>query len=781
MSARRAALALWALGLAVALWQLAHTRFVADLSSFLPAVPTAEQRLLVDQLREGALSRVMLAGIGGADAPTRARLSRALADSLRADPRFAAVANGTLQGFERERDFALAHRYALSPRVDAARFGVAGLRSAIAATIDLLASPLGILVKPYVARDPTGETLAVLGALRPAAAPHTVDGVWAAPDGQRALLVARTRAPGSDTDAQAEAVDAVRAAFARAQAAAGPAARAARLALTGPGVFSVASREMIRHDVVRLSLASALVVAALLLAVYRSPRALVLGLVPVASGALAGVAAVSLGFGTVHGITLGFGTALIGEAVDYSIYLFVQAGRGARAGDAAWVEGFWPTIRLGVATSIAGFSALVFSGLPGLAQLGVFSVTGLAVAAAVTRFVLPVLLPAGFRIREIGPAAARLAALARAAPRARALVPLASVAALAVLLAHGGQVWDPRLSSLNPIPAREQALDAALRADLGAADARYLVAVRAPDAETVLRGAERVGARLDPLVAAGALGGYESPARIVPSRTTQRARLAAIPDADVLRARLREALAGLPLRAERLAPFVAEAEAARAAPSVTPADVAGTALGAALDGLLFRDAAGRWTAVLGLRPGAHGIDAPAVGAAVAAAGVPGAAFVDLKAEVDRLYAGYLHRALAMSAVGLAAIVALLFAALRDARRVARVLLPLAAAVLVVAAAHALAGTRLTILHLVGLLLVAAIGSNYALFFDRIAGAGAGREATLASLALANATTVASFGILAASSIPVLHAIGATVAAGAFLALAFSAMLAPCAR
>jgi predicted exporter len=30
--------------------------------------------------------------------------------------------------------------------------------------------------------------------------------------------------------------------------------------------------------------------------------------------------------GTVFGITVGFGSALIGEAVDYAIYYFVQAG-----------------------------------------------------------------------------------------------------------------------------------------------------------------------------------------------------------------------------------------------------------------------------------------------------------------------------------------------------------------------------------------------------------------------------------------------------------------------
>jgi predicted exporter len=87
------------------------------------------------------------------------------------------------------------------------------------------------------------------------------------------------------------------------------------------------------------------------------------------------------------------------------------------------------------------------------------------------------------------------------------------------------------------------------------------------------------------------------------------------------------------------------------------------------------------------------------------------------------------------------------------------------------------GTRLSLLHLIGLLLVVAIGSNYALFFDRMAhirDASAAR--TLASLALANVSTVASFGILSLSSIPVLNSIGATAALGALCALVFAAML-----
>ena len=46
--------------------------------------------------------------------------------------------------------------------------------------------------------------------------------------------------------------------------------------------------------------------------------------------------------------------------------------------------------------------------------------------------------------------------------------------------------------------------------------------------------------------------------------------------------------------------------------------------------------------------------------------------------------------------------------------------------------------------------------------------------TLASLLLANLTTVASFGLLASSRIPVLQAVGIVVAPGALLCLVFSA-------
>ena len=112
--------------------------------------------------------------------------------------------------------------------------------------------------------------------------------------------------------------------------------------------------------------------------------------------------------------------------------------------------------------------------------------------------------------------------------------------------------------------------------------------------------------------------------------------------------------------------------------------------------------------------------------------------------------------------------------LRSAAAAGLVLLPLAASVVLVLAGLSLAGVALGVLHLIGLLLVAAIGSNYALFFDYLRGRGDADPDTLASLMLANLTTVVSFALLATAKVPALAAVGWTVAPGALLSLLLAA-------
>ena len=105
---------LWVVLVCVAAAIVAHARFTADLSAFLPETPTATQRLLVSQLREGIASRLIIVAIEGGESATRARVSGGMAERLRKDPRFASVSNGDDSGQERDRAFLFDHRYVLS-------------------------------------------------------------------------------------------------------------------------------------------------------------------------------------------------------------------------------------------------------------------------------------------------------------------------------------------------------------------------------------------------------------------------------------------------------------------------------------------------------------------------------------------------------------------------------------------------------------------------------------------------------------------------------------------
>jgi predicted exporter len=602
------------------------------------------------------------------------------------------------------------------------------------------------------------------------------DGVWFAQDSSRALLVVQTRATGYDIDAQERALALIQGAFAKARDAS--AGTGQQLVFSGPGVFAVNSRARIKADALRFSAIATALVAALLLALYRSPRVLLLGLLPVASGALAGVAAVSLGFGAVHGITLGFGVTLIGEAVDYAIYLFTQITPGTPPADS--LSHIWPTLRLGLLTSVCGFGAMLLSGFPGLAQLGLFSIAGLVMAVLVTRCVLPALLPPGFTVRAAAGLAPKVTALADAARLLRYPLILVTVAALFFLGAQRAPLWSDELASLSPIAAKERVLDEQLRRDIGAPDVRHLVVVAAADEDTALAGSEKIAARLHESVEQGRLAGFESAAVYLPSAATQRARQAAIPEAAVLRENVHEAQRGLPFRAGLFEPFLRDAEAARTQPPLRHASLQGTALALKVDTLLVKRegasvAGAAWTAMLPLR----GVtDAAALERDLAGlADTPGM-LIDLKRESDTLYETYRREVITYSLLGAVAIVLLLLASLRSARRVFVVLAPLGAAVIVTFCILVFSGNPLSIFHLVGLLLVIAIGSNYALFFERPAANRGERERTLVSLLFANITTLIGFGLLAFSKVPLLHALGSTVGIGAFLSLAFSGILIP---
>ncbi len=477
--------------------------------------------------------------------------------------------------------------------------------------------------------------------------------------------------------------------------------------------------------------------------------------------------AVALLFDGVHGITVAFGFTLIGVVQDYPIHLFShqRPGLSPRANARA----LWPTLATGVASTCIAYVTFLFSGVDGLKQLAVFTIAGLATAALTTRFLLPGLIDPAPRDFADSRFLARLWAGVARLPRPRwSLAALALVAALAAVFAPG-PFWQNDLAKLTPVPADALALDAQLRTALGAPDVRYVIAVRGDDAEGVLQASEKLRPELDRLVAAKAIAGYDLAARYLPSAAVQLARQRALPEPAALRAELDAAVAASPFRSDAFDEFIADIETAKRAPPLTPKDLAGTPLASSVDGLLLRGD-GHATALVSL----SGLSDPA--AVAAAARTQGAQLLDLKEASETLVVAYRGRVLAALAAAAVLLIATVWIALRAPRRVLRVLLPMALTTLLILAVLRVCGVELTLFHLVSLILAAGLGLDYALFFDHAGDDYADQLRTLHALIVCSLMTLLVFALLALSSIPVLRAIGSTVALGVVFNFALALLI-----
>lgn len=751
---------------------ISRSSFRTDISAFLPSAPRPDQQLLVEQLRNGVFSRLLLLAIQGGSPSELAATSKDLARRLRQeDSRFLLVRNGDSRGMGMDRDLLWHHRYLLSDRVTPEEFTPSGLRRALQRDMALLASPVGPFLQTLLASDPTGEMIHLTSTMRGegGGGPSLRHGVWLSKDGKRALLIVQTRAPGFDFDAQKINLARIQDAYVRSWPPAGT--HRHQLLESGPAVFAVHIRDRIQENVWRLSFLSIVLVGGLLLSVYRSPRLLGLALLPVLSGAVVGIAAVSLSFGSVDGVTVGFGTTLLGEGVDYAIYLFSQTRPGQPPAET--LPRIWPTLRLGVLTSVCGFSALLLSDFSGLSQLGLFSIVGLFVAVGVTRWVLPLLMPQNFSARHNPRLFREFQGVVSKFPKLRVPLMMSMVLAAFLLITHRDPWWNDHLNSLSPISVGDKRLDRQLRNELGAPSVNDLLAITADDLQHVLVSSEQVGVKLGALRDRGVLAGYESPSQLLPSRATQMARQASFPLPEQLRKNLERAMIGLPFRPHLFEPFLNQAKLGRSAPLLDRGSFRNTTLGLKLDSLLFQ-ADGRWTALLPLREVAN---PSRLKSEVAGWRIPGLVQLNIKQQSNEMFRRYFHTALRLSLVGLSAIVLLLAGMLRSPVRVLRVLAPLVGSVMFTLVILLETGGPLSMFHLIGLLLVVAVGSNYALFFERRTEDPEERERTIFSLAIANLCTTIGFGTLSFSSIPVLHDIGITVATGAFMSLVLAAILA----
>jgi predicted exporter len=767
MSVRTRTAALLALMLAAAIAYLALTmRVDRDFVAFLPQGGDAGQQFLARQLRDSPAARLVLVRVSGDSPQVLAATSEALRTELAADPHFAYASNGSLAAGLADLPTLRSARYVLSPDA-ASHMSVDGLRDALRRRYEALGSSMAMLEKRWLADDPTGETLALLTLLQPASAPRREEGVWFDAAGRGAMLIAQTRAPASQAQAQQAAMQALADAFARVR-------TSPRLDLeySSPGFLAARSETSIARDAERVSWMASLGIVAILCFVYRSLPIVLLCALPALAGLLAGLCAVTAGFGGVHAITLAFGATLIGEAVDYPSYVLTRYTAAQSIGDVH--RDIRRPFVLAILTTACGALAFLASGVDGLVQLGVLTSCGIVVSGLVAWWIVPRLVPAQWRFRA--PGAGSDGAWPRLRGGARLLLLGAITLALAAV-ATGKPAWNDDPARMSPLPPAAIALDQALRTAAGAPDVSRFALLRAPDVEAALQRTERLLPTLDTAVADGLLAGYDSVTRYLPSIATQRARIAALPDEATLRERLANAVFGSPFRADAFAPFLRDVAAARAAPVLTPASFAGTGVGLRVATLLGHDADGEWS-IVPLR----GVkDATTLDARLHAA-PGGAELVDLHARTATMFSQFRRRTLAAIFAGALAITAILAIGLRSPSAAAHAIAPALLGTTWTALGVVAFGGGLSLFHLIALMLVLGIGVNYALFAQGAAARGDAWRSLALTLGVVSGTTCFAFGVMATSAIPVLRAIGVSVLAGTLLTLVACALVvSPAAR
>jgi predicted exporter len=750
-----------------------------DITHFLPGGEADADVTLARQLATSELTRTMVLLVEAADSTQAVATSRELEAALRAEPRvgpaLAFLEGGPPEGTEE----ALWELYeprrlaflASDPAQVEARLSTEGLATAAARLKRRLALPISGLLSRVVPGDPLLILPDLFERLAGARAEglRLVEGRFLTADGRGAVLFLGTQAAPFDSTAQRPFLAGVRAAFESVNASHG-----GRFVLrqSGANRFSLRAEESIQADIGRVSIWSFVLILPLLLLLFRSLRLVLLTLPIVAVGSLAGTAACLAVFGSVHGLTLAFGAALIGVSVDYPIHFYChQMLAPAPAGPRRTLEGIWPGMVLGAATTIVGFVALVLPSFPGLREFAVFGSFGIAASLVATRALLPPLVPAETRPTRFGRALVGWIERAAAAVGRRRPVVAALVGAVVLVGVIGSARirWNDDVADLGRLDPELMAEDAAIREQVLRYEGRRFVVAVGEDEQGALALNDRVAEVLAAAQAAGELGGYRTAATLLPSAERQRAVDSAVRADTTLWPRLQGALAAEGFVVESFAPFRDALQAPAPDPLVWQ-DLAGSALAPLVRPfrVSLGDGVGLLSFVLDLR------EPEALEARLAA--VPGARLVDVGATLTRAYGAYRARMLSLLLVGLAAVVGLVALRHRALRPTLVACAPALLAALGTVGLLSLFGVALNLLSLVALLMIVSMGDDFGIFLAEAGGDRGALDATHLSVSIACLTTIVSFGLLALSDEPALFTLGLTSVIGAALTLLFAVSL-----
>jgi predicted exporter len=576
--------------------------------------------------------------------------------------------------------------------------------------------------------------------------------------GEYWLVWARTRDSPLSEAGQQPVFDSVDGALAEAR----RAEPAVELRWAGIARFAAASRQRIQHEVAILNLLSLAVVALVTVACVRRPYRAA-QLVPVILGSLLGAWVVTAAcWAHLHVLVFVLGSLLSGVAVDYGFYLYLQPRAHP---DETYPERAGRLLRPLLAsalTTVIGFSILLWSELPLIRQLGVFVSAGLLCALATALLWFAQVRDPHLAARDL---VGRRLPAGSAGGRVAARLLLAAGAAVA-LAGPWRLQWRDDIRELEiPEPAL-RSNDSFVRSLFGQSPGRSVYLTRGATLSAARSNLESLAAWHESRFPGATLVGL---GQVLPTEDQLRALEGQLSALGSFEGELRAALGRHGFDPASFAPFFEAWRAEMAAAPGASFDAAAARVLASLRGplaaLVHRDSSLCWF-VSTSEDGASA-EPPAATSTVTDSQLQ---------NLNRLFSRYRLSALKLSTIGLG-IVGASVLALYGLRRGPRIFAIPAGACLFAFGVFGLAGSTLNLFNLLGAFLGVCLSHNYAIFTAESELRGEEPPPSIRMSALAAA---GSFGVLAVSRIPVVAALGSTVALIVLSALAITE-LAPLAR
>ncbi|WP_337262725.1 MULTISPECIES: MMPL family transporter [unclassified Serratia (in: enterobacteria)] len=529
----------------------------------------------------------------------------------------------------------------------------------------------------------------------------------------------------------------------------------AQLLARGTVFYSDHASQQAKQDISTLGVATILGVILLIVAVFRSLRPLLLCLLSIGIGALAGTVATLLLFGELHLMTLVMSMSIIGISADYTLYYLTE--RMVHGGEVSpWqsLHKVRQALLLALLTTVAAYLIMMLAPFPGIRQMAVFAAVGLSASCLTVIFWHPWLcsklpvrpIPAMVLLLRWLAAWRRDKRLSLGLPSALVVLSLAGIATLHV---------DDDIAQLQALPQGILAQEKTITQLTGqSVDQKWFVVYGSTPQQTLER-LEAFAPLLEQARQAGTLGGF----RLIPLNSLARQQQ----DLSLL---------------HHAAPATIRVLQSAGLTAVTP-DL--QAMPVSVDDWLASSASEGWRLMwLTLPSGESGVLVPVEGVAdsaalnALAATQPGVAWVDRKSTFNALFA--LYRAVLTGLLCVALAVIACGAVLRLGWRKGLIsLVPSLLSLGCGLAALSFSGHAVNLFSLLALVLVLGIGINYTLFFSNPRGTPL---TSLLAITLAMMTTLLTLGMLVFSATQAISSFGIVLVSGIFTAFLLSPMAMP---